>query len=141
MTKRWWIIGTVAAVVVLALLAGPTALTATGAEPAICAACHSMQEFRATHAESVHAAVSCSECHLPHGAASVPAKYEKGIKHVWATITGDANIELKPEDEKILLDNCIACHIYTDHVQAPENRGCLNCHFDDPHGVREDRRW
>ncbi|MBP2018738.1 cytochrome c nitrite reductase small subunit [Symbiobacterium terraclitae] len=141
MTKRWWIIITIAAVVVIALLAGPAALTASGLEPAACATCHSMAEFRDTHAESLHASVSCSECHLPHGAAGLPKKYEKGFKHVWATVTGEADIQLKPEDEQILLDNCIACHVNTEHVSVPENRSCLNCHYDDPHGNRESRSW
>lgn len=141
MTKRGWILVAVAAAALVLLVGGPSVITATGAEPATCATCHSMQEFRTTHAQSDHAAVACTQCHLPQGLASIPAKYEAGFKHVWATITGYEEIQLSAESEQILLDNCIACHIQTDHVRVPDNRGCLNCHFDDPHGVREDRTW
>ncbi|MFZ5815877.1 MAG: cytochrome c3 family protein [Bacillota bacterium] len=141
MKKRWWIIGTIAGLFVLALF-GPAALTASGAEPTACATCHSMQEFASAHRQSeAHKEVACSDCHLPHGFPDgLAKKYEKGFIHIWKTVSGDANVQLKPEDERILLDNCIACHVNTEHVKAPENRGCLNCHWDDPHGDREDRR-
>lgn len=144
MKKRWWIIGTIAGLFVLALIFGPGVLTASGAEPATCATCHSMQEFYDGHKQSeAHAEVACSQCHLPHGFGDgLTTKYEKGFVHLWKTVTNATpeKITLKDADRQMLLDNCIACHANTEHVKAPENRGCLNCHWTDPHGDREDRR-
>jgi len=143
MKKRWMIIGGIAALFALALLFGPAALTASGAEPRACATCHSMEQEYQSHALSKHSEVACSECHLPHGFPDgLLAKYEKGWVHVSKTVTGQTpeKITLKDEDRQMLLDNCIACHTNTEHVKAPENRGCLNCHWSDPHGDKEDRR-
>ncbi len=141
MKKRWWIIGGIAALFVLALLFGPAALTASGAEPRTCATCHSMEEKYQTHLESKHQEVACSDCHLPHGFPDgLAAKYQKGWVHISKTVSSNVpdEITLKDSDTEILLDNCVACHVNTEHVQASEARSCLNCHRDEPHGSKED---
>ncbi len=125
----------------LALL-GPGAISASGMEPTTCAACHVMEKnvesFRAKAPATSHEALSCSDCHVPHGLEGLIEKYKTGIRHVMVNASGEVPevIRLRPQDREVVVNNCVRCHTGEEHFENTGTNSCLNCHANIPHGER-----
>jgi cytochrome c nitrite reductase small subunit len=142
------VIGLIVFVVLIGIVAfGPGTLSASGAEPATCGACHVMEKnvdsFQ--HSGDKHVTeLSCSDCHVPHDGvvSSLVNKYQTGIRHVTANVSGNipAELRLRPEDRAAVIANCVRCHSNQDHIQQNGKDSCLNCHANVPHGERGDLR-
>jgi cytochrome c nitrite reductase small subunit len=121
-----------------AVLFGPGAIKAVGAEPASCGACHVMENkvhsFQAS--DSLHKTeISCSDCHLPAGMEGLVEKYKVGMRHVKVNMQGaPEEIHLKATDRQWIIDNCVRCHATSEHIQEVGQEACLTCHATNPHG-------
>lgn len=141
--RKWLMVAGAGLVILLALaLLGPSAITATGLEPGLCASCHVMgknvDSFRTT--QSLHGeSLACTDCHLPYGGVQGWAeKYRTGMRHMVHTVTGQVpeEVRLTPQARTILIDNCNRCHGDEEHTRLNGKSSCLNCHSNDPHGER-----
>lgn len=121
------------------VVGGPGLVGATGMEPQLCATCHAMENHYESFMQSAHAGqVTCSDCHVPHESFvdSLTAKYAAGSRHLWAVVSGNVpeEIQLTLDEEQIVTQNCIQCHILTEHVANSGTETCFHCHAGEPHG-------
>ncbi len=126
---KWLLSGVVLGVALLGVSAW--ALTATD-QRQFCASCHLMREAAVTQKMSMHANLSCNECHAPHALlAKIPFKAEAGFVDVVANIQGKS-LPIPPsvKQRDVINQNCISCH-------APVNAKvasmlvkpyCTDCH-------------
>ena len=103
-----------------------------------CGSCHVMYESVRTHQQSVHARLSCNECHAPYTALpKMVFKTYAGTKDVYRNIAGDIPdvINVTDRSRDIIKDNCINCHTMTGlNVAAREVKPyCTDCHRQIPH--------
>ncbi|MDF2629012.1 MAG: nitrate reductase component, cytochrome C-type protein [Symbiobacteriaceae bacterium] len=130
-----WVLG---ALFVL-LLAAPVVMAATSTEAKyLCAQCHTMEHQYQTFAASKHAGViSCSDCHVPPGAAGLFTKYTDGARHLFATVGGvkAEDIRISAHGLETALANCINCHADSEHAQQPDSKYCMSCHAEESHGA------
>lgn len=138
MRRSIWIGLAVGAVLVAAVIFGPGALTATGAEPAACGSCHVMEKNVNSFAKSSskHAGVlTCGDCHNPD---SLSDKYKTGFRHLTANLSENrpTELHLAGEARNIVIANCVRCHEGEEHTKQNGKSSCLNCHSNDPHGER-----
>ncbi len=120
----------------MTLVAGYTYSHTDQAE--FCGSCHVMYESVRTHQQSVHANVSCNECHAPYSAMpKMVFKTYAGTKDVFRNIAGDVPdvIQVTDRSREIINDNCISCHSMTGlNVAASEVKpDCTDCHRQVPH--------
>lgn len=119
-SKRYWMIGGVAAIACIAIVwGGVKATSGTG----FCLSCH---EMRAHHKElllSAHAKdadgkeIGCSQCHIPNAniVRMLAAKSWMGILDVWVHTTGDTDNLDRSRMQLVARrftddHNCLACH-------------------------------
>lgn len=130
-TRDWkWLAGGIVAGVVL------SAVFAWGInytdQRQFCASCHLMQEAAVTQKMSMHANLTCNECHAPHAIlAKLPFKAKAGAEDIIGNIMGkDLPIPASKTQRDVVNQNCIACH-------APVNKTvasmavkpyCTDCH-------------
>ena len=109
--------------------------------PEFCSSCHIMGNVHDSFAESTHAELACSDCHLPHD--SVVNKYvnkaKAGIGHVYFNTLGESKIPqvLHATDNSVetINDNCVSCHESTlSNVSHDAKDSCASCHRAVPHG-------
>jgi cytochrome c nitrite reductase small subunit len=109
-------------------------------DPAFCGGCHVMNEAVRTHQMSIHANLSCNECHAPK--ATVPKiifKTRAGAKDIYMNTLGDVSdvIHAAENTKQVVNDNCNTCHAMTilnvaDTV-AEAKPYCTDCHRSVPH--------
>jgi cytochrome c nitrite reductase small subunit len=146
--RKSLVIGTtVFALFLTALIFGPGAISASGAEPSSCGACHVMEKNVASFQQTTDkhkTELSCSDCHVPHQNAvgGLVDKYRTGIRHVSANMTGNIpdQLRLRPADREVVTANCVRCHADQEHSQQNGLNSCLNCHANVPHGERGELR-
>ncbi len=138
--RRSILIGSlVVALVVVAAVFGPGALTASGAEPAACGSCHIMEKnvssFHATTSEHGKQQLSCGDCHNPD---TLLEKYKTSFRHIKVNMSDEKPEELRlnADARKVVTANCVRCHANEEHSQKNGKSSCLNCHSNDPHGER-----
>lgn len=150
--------GTVAAVLVVALLAGAsvgvggyTFWYAEGASymtnnPAACANCHVMNDhYNAWRRSSHHAVAVCNDCHAPHDFfGKYWTKARNGFNHSLAFTTGRFHepIAITRTNREITQQACRHCHAaVVDAIDAqPGHSGeldCLRCHANVGHSLRD----
>jgi len=107
-------------------------------QPEFCGSCHVMYEATRTHQQSVHAELSCNECHAPHNA--IPKMVFKswaGAKDMYKNTFGEVGDIILPSDRsrQVVQDNCTNCHAMTglnvEPVEVKER--CTDCHRQVPH--------
>lgn len=102
-----------------------------------CGSCHSMSEAALTHKQSVHAKLTCNECHAPDNiAAKIPFKTKEGIRDIFSTVTSTIPEMIHPGEETlgVVQANCQRCHeagIQT--VNMTSKAHCTDCHRHVPH--------
>jgi cytochrome c nitrite reductase small subunit len=114
-------------------------------DPAACANCHIMQpQYDSWQKSSHHTVATCVDCHLPHD--FIPkyiAKADNGFWHSYGFTFQNFHepIRIKPRNEKILQDNCMACHKdFVHNLTAGSTTdvdavSCIKCHADVGHGL------
>ncbi|MFZ5573196.1 MAG: cytochrome c3 family protein [Thermodesulfobacteriota bacterium] len=133
-------------VIFLALIAGAgitigssLAMTTTD-QPGFCGGCHSMSEAMLTHSKSLHAKLSCNECHAPHNlAAKIPFKTKEGLRDIAATATSSIPdlIHAGVETRAVVRENCRRCHgAVFEGVNMTAKPYCTDCHRHVPHTLR-----
>jgi cytochrome c nitrite reductase small subunit len=113
-------------------------------DPRACTNCHIMQpQFDSWQKSSHHAVAGCIDCHLPHDIApALVAKADNGWRHSWAFTFQDFHepIQIIPRNQRILQNNCIACHKDIVHEMLGGREeiqmNCVHCHADVGHGAR-----
>ncbi|EFI35590.1 NapC/NirT cytochrome c domain protein [Desulfonatronospira thiodismutans ASO3-1] len=132
------------AAILIALLAGVALTLVAGFtyshtdQPEFCGSCHVMYEATRTHQQSVHADLSCNECHAPHSA--VPKMLFKswaGTKDMYKNTFGKVGDVIQSSDRssRVINDNCTNCHAMTGlNVDADMAKDqCIDCHRQVPH--------
>lgn len=102
-----------------------------------CGSCHAMSEAVLTHSQSVHAKLSCNECHAPHNLMSkLPFKAVAGTKDIYANTLGTIPDLIHPEGNtlEVVQTNCVRCHSETvKSVNMGSKDNCMSCHRHVPH--------
>ncbi len=115
-------------------------------DPAACMNCHVMKDAYDGWRVSSHRNVTCNECHTPNDIIGKYAtKVEHGVRHSYVfTFEPDKQIfRLKESGEKIVTNNCVACHQTLVNSTLPDHtneRRCLQCHIGVAHGKLANRR-
>lgn len=109
--------------------------------PDFCQSCHIMTSAHDTFADSTHATLACSDCHLPHDtlANKLVFKAKSGLGHVYYNTLGAEkipNVLIATEGSTDAINqNCIDCHESTlDNVSHDAKDSCSSCHQAIPHG-------
>ena len=108
-----------------------------------CATCHPMETAYSSFNDSVHADLTCNQCHAPTD--SIVSKYmfkAKAGAHDFYMNTFNVDeipdvIHAKQDTTDVVQENCISCHentIKTVKHDAKEN--CIDCHRQVPHGKK-----
>jgi cytochrome c nitrite reductase small subunit len=103
-------------------------------DPAACVNCHVMRDHYDAWTVSSHRALTCNECHVPHGAITKwLAKAENGYHHSYAFTFKDAQVIRAREKSRAVVDaNCAACHeretFNLAAAAGDEPLDCLRCH-------------
>jgi nitrate/TMAO reductase-like tetraheme cytochrome c subunit len=140
--SRWFILFTGIAIVVVAiavLMAPVTAISSSS----YCGSCHSMKAAYTTWKHGQHSFVSCAQCHVPAGVASI-AWRTKEARNIWLTY-----LNMKPRTDKQPVpasDACIKCHPLKGLMGVPgeirmphaphinqNNLECVDCHDNTAH--------
>ncbi len=124
-------------------LGGFTAFHAEGLsyltdDPAACVNCHVMSDqYEAWWRSSHRAWATCNDCHVPHDfLGKWTRKAINGWNHSVKFTTGDFHepIMIKPQNEAVLLENCLNCHqtmvndMLLGHRPARDDLRCVDCH-------------
>jgi cytochrome c nitrite reductase small subunit len=114
-------------------------------DPAACANCHVMQDHYDSWQASSHRHVAvCNDCHLSnHAIGRWVVKADNGFFHSLAFTTGDfpEPIRIKPRNQVVAQNACIACHGEFVNEMLPIQPGgdmlrCVHCHSDVGHAHR-----
>lgn len=106
-----------------------------------CSSCHIMTQVHDSFADSTHAKLACSDCHLPHD--TIVNKYtnkaKAGIGHVYYNTLGSDKIpevlHATTNSQEVINQNCIDCHESTlKNVSHDAKDSCSSCHQAIPHG-------
>jgi cytochrome c nitrite reductase small subunit len=122
------------------LYAGSSIAMKATDQAAFCSSCHVMNQATRTYMESVHANLSCNDCHAPQQPlAKIAFKSHAGINHLSKYITGDIPdvIEATPDTRAVVNQNCLGCHQMTNiNVAMDAKKNCTDCHRHVPHFPR-----
>jgi len=121
-----------------------------GDNPETCINCHVMIPQYANWAHNSHGRVTnCNDCHVPHN--NIFNKYffkaKDGLNHatMFTLRLEPQVIIMEDETRELVMKNCIRCHektvkkefiydIQPDYHNYLEERWCLDCHREIPHG-------
>ncbi|AGC50432.1 NapC/NirT family cytochrome c [Lawsonia intracellularis] len=103
-----------------------------------CASCHIMEQAAVTNKLSIHANLSCNDCHAPHELwRKIPFKAKEGIRDFYMNTIGNAQLPIIPgtETKEVVNENCKACHAISNMtVSSTEAKPyCVDCHRDMKH--------
>ena len=105
-----------------------------------CSSCHVMAEAAWTHSQSVHAKLSCNECHAPDPLAQkLVFKAVAGTRDIFHNSFQDVVdvIHANPNTKAVIQENCRRCHMVTVSKVAMDSKPyCTDCHRSVPHKAR-----
>lgn len=104
--------------------------------PQFCGSCHIMYEVVRTQQRSVHASLSCNDCHAPRGGIrKILFKAKAGAWDVYQNTFGDVLdvIHTNQATKDVVNENCRACHVMTTLNVADVKESCTDCHRQVPH--------
>jgi cytochrome c nitrite reductase small subunit len=106
-------------------------------QAAFCSTCHVMNQATRTYMASVHADLSCNDCHAPEQPfARVAFKTQAGVSHLSGFITGNIDdvIKATADTREVVNQNCLSCHRVTNiNVEMDAKKYCTDCHRHVPH--------
>lgn len=136
-TGRGWRVAVLAGLAGVALTFGAGLAMVSTDRAGFCGSCHAMSEAVLTHAQSVHAELSCNECHAPSNLmAKLPFKAAAGAKDVYANTLGSIPDLIHPQGNtlEVVQANCVRCHTATVmNVNMTSKDTCMSCHRHVPH--------
>ncbi len=106
---------------------------------AFCASCHVMLPAAVSNKGSLHADLTCNDCHLPHDNVVnyLFTKAKLGVTDVYKNTVGDYDVPVMAtaDMKTIINDNCIRCHRMTNMDVDVMNvkSACIDCHRSVPH--------
>ncbi len=135
---RWYMLAACLAGVLL--MAGLTFGMKATDQAVFCASCHAMAEQAWAHSQSVHAKLSCNECHTPDPLArKLVFKSAAGLRdavHNSFMTVADV-IHAEPNTKAVVQENCRRCHMVTISKVAMDSKPyCIDCHRSVPHTTR-----
>ncbi|MBF0101440.1 MAG: NapC/NirT family cytochrome c [Desulfobacterales bacterium] len=98
-----------------------------------CSSCHIMKEAALTHKMSLHATISCNDCHAPHNLVNkIPFKVHAGTKDIYLNIFGklEEPIHAGVNTKQVVNTNCKNCHTMTNSTvnSIDVKPFCTDCH-------------
>ncbi|MFI3272933.1 MAG: NapC/NirT family cytochrome c [Pseudomonadota bacterium] len=126
-----------AVIVGIILGAGAIIMMAVGMQTTdkrpFCTSCHVMQSAGITHKASVHANVTCNDCHAPSGLVDkIPFKAMAGANDAYVNALGHPGDMIRASEamKSVINDNCKRCHASTNmNVASMEAKPyCTGCH-------------
>ncbi len=136
--NRWFFISLIL-ITLIVVYAGTGFAMGVTDEPEFCGTCHVMYEPVRTHDQSVHAGLSCNECHAPKPLVEKLAfKTYAGTKDIYKNLFAEIDDVIHASDltKGIINTNCIECHTMTIiNVEADMDakQYCTDCHQQVPH--------
>ncbi|MDW7673808.1 MAG: NapC/NirT family cytochrome c [Bacillota bacterium] len=134
--NKWFLISIVL-ILGIFLYAGSSYAMKTTDQAAFCSSCHVMNEKTRTFNDSVHASLSCNDCHAPEATGSkLLFKTKTGTSHLAKNISGNIEdvIHSTFNTKEVVKQNCISCHSMTNkNVMLDAKDFCTDCHRHVPH--------
>jgi len=80
--------------------------------PQFCAGCHEMDENFESWNESLHADITCVDCHAKPGLAGFVEAKIAGMTQLWIHVTSDSieDIRINQNSRETVSENCVRCH-------------------------------
>lgn len=132
-----WFLVSLGLVLLIILYTGSSIAMKKTDQPAFCSSCHVMNQATRTFMTSVHADLSCNDCHAPQQPlAMVAFKTKAGVSHVSRYITGGIDDVIRATDKtkEVVNQNCLRCHQMTNiNVAMDAKESCIDCHRQVPH--------
>ncbi|MBS4025465.1 MAG: NapC/NirT family cytochrome c [Clostridia bacterium] len=135
--NKWFLISLVLMMGIFLYAGSSFAMKATG-QAEFCSSCHVMNQAARTYLDSVHAGISCNDCHAPHQPlAQTTFKAKAAFDHISANISGNIDdvIHAKAHSKAVVNQNCMNCHQMTNKNVASNDvkQSCTDCHRQVPH--------
>ncbi len=137
-SNKWFLISLILAAVVVLYFGTGFAMKTTD-NASFCGSCHVMHEAVRTHSQSVHAELSCNECHVPQPfPKKVVNKAYLGSKDIYKNLFTEIDdvIHTSELTKDIVNNNCSECHAMTNinvEVNMDAKQYCTDCHKQVPH--------
>jgi len=110
--------------------------------PDFCGSCHEMKSRHAAWQSSLHAEVTCADCHSGRGIGGWARAKVDGMRELWVHFTADSfdHIQLTEHQVPVVNENCRRCHAVAELVterdglvishekHLAEGAQCLACH-------------
>lgn len=134
--NKWFVISIGLVALFILFIGSGFALNATD-KASFCGSCHVMNEAVRTYQESVHAGITCNDCHAPHElTGKILFKAKAGVKDIYKNTIGDVDdiIVATAATTQVVNQNCLNCHEMTNKNVAMDAKDlCTDCHRQVPH--------
>jgi cytochrome c nitrite reductase small subunit len=134
--KKWFYISVVLVLIIVGYITAGFTMRTTDTAP-FCGTCHAMHDPVRTHQQSVHANLTCNQCHAPTDSfiEKTIFKTRSGMNDIYVNTLGRIPdvIEAKSATKNVINDNCIDCHYMTTINVRGSKDYCIDCHQHIPH--------
>jgi cytochrome c nitrite reductase small subunit len=135
--NKWFLVSIALALLIIAYAGAGFSMRTTDTAP-FCGTCHVMNEVVRTHQKSVHAGLTCNECHAPQDSlvSKMIFKTRAGMRDIYVNTLGTVPdlIQAKPATRTVINQNCKHCHFMTILNIDPQSKAhCTDCHRQVPH--------
>jgi cytochrome c nitrite reductase small subunit len=135
--NKWFLVSIALALLIIAYAGAGFSMRTTDTAP-FCGSCHVMNEVVRTHQKSVHARLTCNECHAPQDSlvSKMIFKTRAGMRDIYVNTLGTVPdlIQAKPATRTVINQNCKHCHFMTNLNIDPQSKAyCTDCHRQVPH--------
>ncbi len=103
-----------------------------------CGGCHIMEQAALTQKMSVHANLSCNDCHAPKSLwKKIPFKAKEALKDVYMNMFGNTQLPILSGIgiKDVVNENCKECHTMSNTTVSSMavKPYCVDCHRNVPH--------
>lgn len=135
--NKWFLVSIALALVIIVYAGAGFSMRTTDTAP-FCGSCHVMNEVVRTHQKSVHAKLTCNECHAPQDSlvSKMIFKTRSGMRDIYVNTLGTVPdvIQAEPATKTVVNQNCKHCHFMTVlNVDMESKEHCTDCHRQVPH--------
>lgn len=139
--KKWFFISLALALVIIGYVGAGFTMRNTDT-PQFCGTCHVMHEATRTHQDSVHARLTCNECHAPTDSfiEKTIFKTRSGMRDIYVNTLGTIPevLEAKAPTKEVINANCMDCHYMTTlNLDGKAKNYCVDCHRHIPHSGKK----